>query len=229
MECYDLPRQLSLRPQHYVGIFQTTGGKCFISNLSFEKIIKSACQEQDLPRALITDMIRTDMCCICAQFANIFRDSNSYKKFLKTQDDNAQELLDLLQGVRKWFRRRLPSYPSLRQLLDYPLLDSRIQPILLRGLLKLSKKSKQHPRCLTLSDLQLTGYPVTGGSFGDIYKIQFQDETVCVKVMRMYQEADVEALLKVSRIGYCAEESAQVVANAGVPLWSSHLAAARSS
>ncbi|KAJ7888101.1 hypothetical protein B0H14DRAFT_1213429 [Mycena olivaceomarginata] len=67
------------------------------TTLEFSKLL----EEQDLPRALITDMIRTDMCCICAQFANILRDSNAYKKFFKTQDDNAQELLDLLQGVRK--------------------------------------------------------------------------------------------------------------------------------
>ncbi|KAJ7789054.1 kinase-like domain-containing protein, partial [Mycena leptocephala] len=63
-------------------------------------------------------------------------------------------------------------------------------------LLKLSKKFKQHPRCFTLPDLQLGGNPVAAGSFGDIWKSQFHNETVCVKVMRVYQESDVSTLLK---------------------------------
>jgi predicted unusual protein kinase regulating ubiquinone biosynthesis (AarF/ABC1/UbiB family) len=86
----------------------------------------------------------------------------------------------------------------MRQLLDYPRLDPQIRPVLLRGLLKLSKKFEQHPRCFALPDLQLGGNPVAAGSFGDIWKSQFHNETVCVKVMRVYQESDVSALLKVS-------------------------------
>jgi hypothetical protein len=86
----------------------------------------------------------------------------------------------------------------MRQLLDYPRLDSQIRPVLLRGLLKLSKKFKQHPRCFALPDLQLGEDPVAAGGFGDIWKSQFHNETVCVKVMRVYQKSDVNTLLKVS-------------------------------
>ncbi|KAJ7089946.1 kinase-like domain-containing protein, partial [Mycena epipterygia] len=39
---------------------------------------------------------------------------------------------------------------------------------------------------------------VAAGGFGDVWKGLIRGETVCVKVMRIYQEADVEALLKES-------------------------------
>lgn len=87
----------------------------------------------------------------------------------------------------------------MRQLLDYPLLDSRVRPVILKTLLELSTKSGRHPRCFALSDrLQLADHPVAAGSFGDVWKGEIRGETVSVKIMRVYQEADVEALLKVS-------------------------------
>ncbi|RDB17478.1 hypothetical protein Hypma_001588 [Hypsizygus marmoreus] len=39
-------------------------------------------------------------------------------------------------------------------------------------------------------------YPITGGSFADIYKGKFQGETVCLKVMRLYQTSDIDSFLK---------------------------------
>ncbi|KAJ7234900.1 kinase-like domain-containing protein, partial [Mycena haematopus] len=85
----------------------------------------------------------------------------------------------------------------LKQLLDYPLLDGRVRPMILKALLKLSTKSGKHPRCFALSDrLQLADTPVAAGSFGDVWKGRIHDETVSAKIMRVYQEADIEALLK---------------------------------
>ncbi|KAJ6495124.1 kinase-like domain-containing protein, partial [Mycena sanguinolenta] len=87
---------------------------------------------------------------------------------------------------------------TVRQLLDYRLLDPLIHSVLLKGLLKLSKKLKRYPRCFALRHLRLAGNPVAAGTFGDIWKTQFHKEIVCVKVMRVYEESDIEALLKVS-------------------------------
>ncbi|KAJ7502578.1 kinase-like domain-containing protein, partial [Mycena galericulata] len=100
-------------------------------------------------------------------------------EFLKVHNDHAQKLLDLLQD-----------------LLDYPLLDAGIRPVILTALLKLSTRSGRHPRCFALSDLQLEGHQVAAGSFGDVWKGLVHGETVSVKVMRVFQEADVEALFK---------------------------------
>jgi hypothetical protein len=105
----------------------------------------------------------------------------------------------------------------LGQLLDYPLLDNRIRPVLLRGLLKFSKRFKQHPRCCEIPNLRLAGNPVAAGSFGDIWKTQLHNETVCVKVMRVYEEGDVEALLKVGTVRYYARGHGNLITNAGVP------------
>ncbi|KAJ7140920.1 kinase-like domain-containing protein [Mycena epipterygia] len=143
------------------------------------EIIASAFQEQDLPKSLINVVIHTDIRCICAQFAVILRDPIAYQDFLKAQNEHAQKLLDVLQD-----------------LLDYPLLDAGIRPVILKALLKLSTKSGRHPRCFALSDLQLDGHQVAAGSFGDVWKARVLGETVSVKIMRVFQEADVEALLK---------------------------------
>ncbi|KAJ6479385.1 kinase-like domain-containing protein [Mycena vulgaris] len=78
------------------------------------------------------------------------------------------------------------------QLLDYPLLDDRIRPVILEALRKLSVSSGRIPACFSLSDrLQLDGpHQVAAGGFGDVWKGLIRGETVCVKVMRVYQEAD---------------------------------------
>ncbi|KAJ6600554.1 kinase-like domain-containing protein, partial [Mycena vulgaris] len=85
---------------------------------------------------------------------------------------------------------------TVRQLLDYRRLNPSIHSVLLKGLLKLSKKLKRYPRCFALRHLKLAGNPIAAGTFGDIWKTQFHKETVCVKVMRVYEEGDIEALLK---------------------------------
>ncbi|KAJ6553397.1 kinase-like domain-containing protein, partial [Mycena capillaripes] len=66
---------------------------------------------------------------------------------------------------------------------------------ILKALLKLSKNSSRHPQCFTMPDLQLTG-PVAGGGFADIWTSNFHNETVCVKVMRVFETVDVETLSK---------------------------------
>ncbi|KAF7349098.1 hypothetical protein MVEN_01431900 [Mycena venus] len=139
----------------------------------FSKLIKD-----DNIQKTTDALMHTDILCICAQFASIF-DSEASQSLCKAPNDYTQKLLDLLQD-----------------LLDYPLLNPSIHSVLLRGLLKLSKKLKQYPRCFTLRHLQLAGNPVAAGSFGDIWKTQFHKEIVCVKVMRVYEEGDIEALLK---------------------------------
>ncbi|KAJ7933117.1 kinase-like domain-containing protein, partial [Mycena leptocephala] len=136
-------------------------------------------QDHELPKPLVNVIIHADIRCICTQIDGLLRDSVAYQDFSKARDDDAQQLLDLLQD-----------------LLDYPSLDSPIRPVIWAALLKLSKKSSRHPRCFALPDLQLTGPPVNGGAFADIWKTHFHNETVCVKVMRLFETVEVETLLK---------------------------------
>ncbi|KAF7337163.1 Adenylate cyclase [Mycena venus] len=112
-------------------------------------------EEQDLSKSLINDMMQTDLHCICAQVADILADPIARQDFLGAQDDQAQQLLDLLQD-----------------LLDYPLLDDRIRPVILEALRKLSVSSCRIPGCFALSDrLQLDGpHQVAAGGFADVWK-----------------------------------------------------------
>ncbi|KAJ7885887.1 kinase-like domain-containing protein [Mycena olivaceomarginata] len=144
------------------------------SVLEFSNLIK----DEDIQKATSVPM-RTDILCVCAQFASIFFDLKASQNICEAPNDRTQKLLDLLQD-----------------LLDYPLLNPLIHSVLLKGLLKLSKKLKRYPRCFALRHLRLAGNPVAAGSFGDIWKTQFHQEIVCVKVMRVYEEGDIEALLK---------------------------------
>ncbi|KAJ7824952.1 kinase-like domain-containing protein [Mycena olivaceomarginata] len=140
--------------------------------LEFSKLI----EDHELPKSLVDIVIHTDIHCICDQIDGLLRDPVTYQDFWKAQDDDAQQLLDLLQD-----------------LLDYPLLDSQIRPVIWNTLLKLSKRSSRHPRCFALPDLQLTG-PVAGGGFADIWTSHFHNETVSVKVMRVFETVDIETL-----------------------------------
>ncbi|KAJ7113417.1 hypothetical protein C8R44DRAFT_984704 [Mycena epipterygia] len=106
------------------------------------------------------------------------RDPESYKEFLACSQTEAQQLLDLLQD-----------------LLDHDSL-SVVRPLLFKALLRLSRASELHPRCFTLTGLHIIGQQVAAGGFGDIWKGSFGGQNVSVKVMRLFEDSDIEAVLK---------------------------------
>ncbi|KAJ7829109.1 kinase-like domain-containing protein [Mycena leptocephala] len=71
-----------------------------------------------------------------------------------------------------------------------------VKPVICKALLRLSRASGLHPRCFALSDLQKVGQQVAAGGFGDIWKGLVRGQSVCVKVMRIFREDDVRAVLK---------------------------------
>jgi serine/threonine protein kinase len=72
-----------------------------------------------------------------------------------------------------------------------------------KALIRLSQESKLHPQCFTLTGLE-QGKLVAGGSFGDVYKGWLEGQSVAVKVMRVFEESDLNALLKVGTWNYTA-------------------------
>ncbi|KAJ7740617.1 kinase-like domain-containing protein [Mycena metata] len=103
----------------------------------------------------------------------------SYAKFLACRGASAQQLLDLLQD-----------------LLDYDVDAATMnRRRLFKALLRLSADSKLYPQCLTLTGLQQERL-VAGGSFGDVYKGLLGDQSVAIKMMRVFEESDIDALLK---------------------------------
>ncbi|KAF7325333.1 Protein kinase domain-containing protein [Mycena venus] len=61
--------------------------------------------------------------------------------------------------------------------------------------MRLSCDSKLYPRCLTLPNLD-HGRQVAGGSFGDIYRGFLGGQSVAIKMMRLFQQSDIDVLLK---------------------------------
>ncbi|KAF7325327.1 Protein kinase domain-containing protein [Mycena venus] len=64
------------------------------------------------------------------------------------------------------------------------------------GTVRLSCHSKLYPRCLTLPDLDNGRQAVAGGSFGDVYRGFLGGRSVAIKMMRLFQQSDVDVLLK---------------------------------
>ncbi|KAJ7205761.1 kinase-like domain-containing protein, partial [Mycena pura] len=91
---------------------------------------------------------------------------------------DAQTLLDLLQ--------------------DFLDLDSFsvVKPLICKALWRLSRASGLHPRCFALTGLQKIGQQVGAGGFGDIWKGLVRGQSVCVKIMRLFRNNDIQAVLK---------------------------------
>ncbi|KAJ7126685.1 kinase-like domain-containing protein, partial [Mycena epipterygia] len=70
------------------------------------------------------------------------------------------------------------------------------RPLLCKALIRLSRASDLHPTCFALSGLQKLEQQVAAGSFGDIWKSQIHGQSVSVKMMRLFREADIKAVLK---------------------------------
>ncbi|KAL0057013.1 Paired amphipathic helix protein Sin3a [Marasmius tenuissimus] len=84
----------------------------------------------------------------------LFENVQKCRKVLRTQGDEAQRWLDLLQA-----------------LLDNPGLPRQTRSSVFNVMLRLSKKSGMYPKCLTLKNIEKLGeYPVAGGGFGDVWK-----------------------------------------------------------
>ncbi|KAJ6536560.1 kinase-like domain-containing protein [Mycena vulgaris] len=121
-----------------------------------------------------------EICAMIERLNKLFHDDKEwYAKFLACRGASAQQLLDLLQD-----------------LLDY---DSNLATMtrrrLFKGLIRLSGDSKLHPQCFTLTGLK-NGSLVAGGSFGDVFKGFLYGQTVAIKMMRVFKESDIDALLK---------------------------------
>ncbi|KAJ7267303.1 kinase-like domain-containing protein [Mycena rebaudengoi] len=107
----------------------------------------------------------------------MLNDSKEYKIFLRCRGAQAQHILDLVQD-----------------LLDYDFPASR--PSLFKALIRLSRASGLHPRCFPLTGLKRVGKQVAAGGFGDIWKGLVGGQHVSVKVMRIFEQDDIEVAIK---------------------------------
>ncbi|KAG6907398.1 hypothetical protein DXG01_009045 [Tephrocybe rancida] len=101
-----------------------------------------------------------------------------YKSLLSCNDDDAQTLLD-----------------NFQLLLDTGVFEERNQ--LIAAIKTLSGPAKRFPHRFFLGPVpDITDYPVASGGFADVYKVDFQGEVTCLKVIRLYGQSQAEHLAK---------------------------------
>ncbi|KAJ7328719.1 kinase-like domain-containing protein [Mycena albidolilacea] len=122
--------------------------------------------------------MKRDICAIVVELALLLQDPESYKTFLAYRGPGAQGLLDILQDV-----------------LDLDAFAV-VKPLICKALLRLCRASGLYPRCFVLTELEKIGDQVAAGGFGDIWKGVIHKRSVCVKVMRLFKDSDIQALLK---------------------------------
>ncbi|KAJ7604656.1 kinase-like domain-containing protein [Roridomyces roridus] len=126
----------------------------------------------------VAALLHDDLFVVAVRLVHLFSYPDLRKEFLAFRGSDAQALLDLLQN-----------------LLDYEQFLV-IRSILFEALTRLSDNSGLHPTCFALLGLQKIGHQVAAGGFGDVWKGVVRGQTVCVKVMRLFQESDVRATVK---------------------------------
>ncbi|KAJ6598279.1 kinase-like domain-containing protein [Mycena vulgaris] len=119
-----------------------------------------------------------DISFVVTRLVLLLHNSQAHKRFLACRGTDAQQLLDFLQD-----------------LLDYDGL-AMAKPFLFKVLLRLSRASGLHPKCCPLLGLEKVGDQVAGGGFSDICKGVVHGQSVSVKIMRLFQDRDVKAVLK---------------------------------
>jgi hypothetical protein len=117
--------------------------------------------------------------------------------------DNAQIIVDFLTRVSiydLWLLFICP-YLELRKILEGNIfIQTRQRKKVLHLLSKITKLHQVFPRCYELSESDVgcdLSKEVHGGGFGLIYKGLFQDQSVCVKAVRMYQGGASSKALRV--------------------------------
>ncbi|KAJ7705507.1 kinase-like domain-containing protein [Mycena rosella] len=123
-------------------------------------------------------LMNRDISVLVVQLVLFLNDSTSYKRFLACRGPIAQDLVDLLQD-----------------LLDHEDFFV-VKPFLFKALLRLSRASGLHPRCFPIWRLQKVGKQVAAGGFSDIWKGLVRGQSVSVKIMRLFENEEIESALK---------------------------------
>lgn len=83
------------------------------------------------------------------------------------------------------------------QIIDSGLLAKDQKTMFVAALLRLSIRSSLYPSCLVLKGVEREPFACANGTFGDVYKGKFQDRPVCIKVVKIYKNSQIDHALKV--------------------------------
>ncbi|KXN83155.1 Serine/threonine-protein kinase-transforming protein raf [Leucoagaricus sp. SymC.cos] len=107
----------------------------------------------------------------------ILNDEPSYRRLLSARGQKAEMILDGMQKV-----------------LDYEDLSDVTRRSIVVAMLRLSKASATHPRCMTLQGIKIEPKGVAAGGFGEVFKGKHGKQSVCLKVAHVYQDSNVHQL-----------------------------------
>ncbi|GLB34347.1 putative CAP_GLY [Lyophyllum shimeji] len=140
------------------------------------RVLKEICDHIELPPE---DLLHPQFV-VVARLTAVFKNVQQYKQLLSHRDSEAQRLLDIFQT-----------------LLDTNGLSAEFRRNLLVATQRLSKRSGVYPTCYKLKDVELISeHPVAAGSFADVHKGRLLGQTVCLKVIRLYQTSHVTSFLQ---------------------------------
>ncbi|KAJ3553050.1 hypothetical protein NP233_g12734 [Leucocoprinus birnbaumii] len=114
-------------------------------------------------------------------WSKLLREKSRREAVLRLRDDEAQSLIDFCDsalvewtGITQWLRKHMTI-----------------------TLYELCRINNRYPQCFILDDIYLDTSE-DGGGFSDVFKGHqgSTDEALCLKIIRLYQRSDVEAMLK---------------------------------
>ncbi|KAK1223868.1 Rho guanine nucleotide exchange factor [Marasmius sp. AFHP31] len=109
-----------------------------------------------------------------------FKDEQKCRRVIQLKGDKAQRWLDLLQALMDNSGYPRPTRSNI-----------------FKVMLHLSKNSGMYPECLTIKNVEKLGeHPVAGGGFGDVWKGRVAEQTVCLKIVRVFNASDLQRLVK---------------------------------
>ncbi|KAJ3572232.1 hypothetical protein NP233_g3214 [Leucocoprinus birnbaumii] len=132
----------------------------------------------------------------------ILASSESRKRMTRSKGAKAQTLLDILQKVGSHVNVELyMSQCNLTRDSDYQVLDSEsaspaLRPRLLKAALRLCKSSRRRPSCPELPQIEDRSDPIQTGSFGEVVRGRCNGYLVCLKVVKVYQDRDINHLIR---------------------------------
>ncbi|KAJ8076276.1 hypothetical protein PM082_000695 [Marasmius tenuissimus] len=114
------------------------------------------------------------------RLGDIMSDGQRQNGILRATGEEAQEWLDLMQ-----------------LLVEYPETPKSLRSCMLKMMIRLSRTTGLHPKCLTIQNVERIGrHPISGGAFADIWKGKMGGSVVCMKILRIYSTSDIEQVLK---------------------------------
>ncbi|KAJ3570724.1 hypothetical protein NP233_g4216 [Leucocoprinus birnbaumii] len=114
------------------------------------------------------------------KLASVLQKSKSRKALRSLQGEEAQLMVDFLYNVVRESSCPIPW----------------LQKHALIALYKLSKTTLLYPHCYVLKDIVFDSHE-SGGAFSDIHRGHHGERQLCLKVIRLHQKSDTDAMLKI--------------------------------